>query len=135
VTDENRRENARVELEAARQALAAARALAALGLWGDAVSRAYYASFHAATAALFSLGLQARTHSGTHNLLFEHFVKPGLLDRSVAKNLSALQQHREAADYRAGSGIDATVGAEQVQHAAEIVAAVEALLRLRGVVS
>ena len=36
-----------------------------------AVSRAYYAAFHAASAALASEGLSAKTHAGAHNLFFK----------------------------------------------------------------
>lgn len=47
MTDDNRRANARADLAAAADALRAAEALIDLGLLRDAVSRAYYAAFHA----------------------------------------------------------------------------------------
>ncbi|HEY3354178.1 MAG TPA: HEPN domain-containing protein [Polyangia bacterium] len=135
MTDANRVENARRELQRAEAALAAARALAQLGLWDDAVSRAYYAAFHAAKAALFSAGVQARTHEGTHDLLFQHFVATGALRRQVAKGLAALQRYREQADYSTTVRFDAESGAEEIDRAAGIVGEITDLLRARGVLA
>lgn len=41
-------------MERARQAIEAAETLCAAGLFDDAASRAYYAAFHAASAALMA---------------------------------------------------------------------------------
>jgi uncharacterized protein (UPF0332 family) len=132
MTEQNRGHNARFELEKAKAALAAARALGGLGLWDDAISRGYYAAYHAATAALASAGLQARTHSGTHDLLFEHFVRNGPLERRVTKDLAALQRYREHADYSTTIRFDADSAAEEIERAGRIVLEVEELLRSRG---
>lgn len=58
------RERAESELATAAEALREASALLDLGLSRGAVSRLYYAVFHAARAALVSCGLHAKTHSG-----------------------------------------------------------------------
>ncbi|MEJ7702736.1 MAG: HEPN domain-containing protein [Geodermatophilaceae bacterium] len=58
-------QRARAEMKvAANDAFRAAVALVELALYRDAVSRLYYAVFHAARAALICHGLQAKTHSG-----------------------------------------------------------------------
>lgn len=132
MTDENRRENARLEMEKADAALRAARALAGLGLWDDAVSRAYYAAFHAATAALYSAGLRAGTHRGVHGLLYQHFVQTGRLGRQVTKDLAALQRYREQADYSTEIRFDAATAPEEIDRADRIVAQVIAMLRADG---
>ncbi len=45
----------------------------------SAINRTYYAAFHAAMAALLSVGEAPKTHSGTHHLFHLHFVKSGRL--------------------------------------------------------
>jgi hypothetical protein len=132
VTGENRALNARVEFAKAEASLRASEALAALGLWDDAVSRAYYAAFHSANAALLSEGLQARTHGGLHDLFFQTFVLTGVVTRALAKDLAALQRYREQADYSSTVRFDATSGGEEVSRAAGVVATLREVLRVRG---
>jgi uncharacterized protein (UPF0332 family) len=62
VTGENRRDNANEELSRAEICLNEARALHAAAFPYGAVSRAYYAVFHASRALLFSIGLEAKRH-------------------------------------------------------------------------
>lgn len=135
MTGEHRTANARLEMEKATTSLKAARALADLGLWDDAVSRAYYAAFHAATALLFSAGLQARSHAGIHDLLFEHFVRAGALTRRFTKDLAALQRYREQADYSTTIRFDAESGREEVDRSERLVAELAGLLRSRGIIA
>lgn len=99
MTGENRQRNMELLLEKGADNLKAAQALLQLGLWDDAVSRAYYAAFHHVQALLMSEGLEARTHQGTHDLLYMHFVRAGRLDADISKKLAALQKFREQADY------------------------------------
>jgi uncharacterized protein (UPF0332 family) len=106
MTGQNREENARVEMRRAEQTLPAAEALLSLGMWNDAVSRAYYVAFHAACALLVRLGQQARTHRGVHALLEKHLVAPGLLAAEELTRLSRLEERRSVADYRAAEQIE-----------------------------
>jgi uncharacterized protein len=132
LTDENRDKNTRLEIEKANMALTAAKVLANVGLWDDAISRCYYAAFHAATAALFSLGLQARTHAGTHDLFFEHFVRTGPLSRRATKDFAALQRFREQADYSTPIRFDTETAAEEIARATQFLDEVSSVLRGRG---
>jgi uncharacterized protein (UPF0332 family) len=132
VTDDNRTENARRELAKAQAAMKAARALAGLGMWDDCVSRAYYAAYHAATAALVSIGVQAKTHHGTQDLVFRFLVEPGSLSRRLSKDLAALQRYREQADYSAAISFDASTGPEEVDRAERVIAEVVAFLLSGG---
>lgn len=124
----HRSENAALELAKAEAALRAARALAELDLWDDALSRAYYAAYHAVTAALFALGIEARTHAGTHDLFFRYFVLTEKMPRTASKDLAALQRYREQADYSTTIRFTAASGAEEVERAAGLVAAIRVLL-------
>ena len=105
--------------------LAAVRALLGAGLWEPATSEAYYAVFHAARALLASRGLAPATHTGTHQLLSEHFVKDGPLAPSVGRRFGHLMSDRGMADYGPPGVIDAE-GARTA--AATAVALLEAML-------
>lgn len=56
---------AQKHLARADQLLAAAESLIQQGFPPDAVSRSYYAMFHAATAVLLELGIQRSSHHAT----------------------------------------------------------------------
>jgi uncharacterized protein (UPF0332 family) len=56
-------------MDKAKEKLQTAQDLLDEGANDDAVSRAYYAAFHAATAVLLTEGLTADTHRGLLNLL------------------------------------------------------------------
>jgi len=101
VTDENRKRNMADELARAEQAVRAARALLELGLYADAVSRAYYAAFHSLRALLLSRGLEAKTHAGAIHLFNTEFVRAGLFASSHNRLLGGIQRSRELADYDA----------------------------------
>ena len=98
MTGQNQEENARAEVRRAEQTLLAAEALLQLGMWNDAVNRAYYVAFHVACALLVRLGLQARSHRGVHSLVTKHLVEPGLLAAEHAARLARLEERRGAAD-------------------------------------
>jgi hypothetical protein len=83
----------------AEQKLAAARALARDGHLDDAISRAYYAMFHAASAVLLSLGITVDNHSALKAMFGLHLIKTGELDRGYGKSLSRLKDDRENGDY------------------------------------
>jgi len=103
VTGENRRDNARDELSRAEVCLNEARALHAASFPYGAVSRAYYAVFHAARALLFSIGLEAKSHKAVVSMIGDHFVRSGRLSPEMGRLASRLQRDREDADYAAGA--------------------------------
>jgi uncharacterized protein (UPF0332 family) len=115
-------ELARHELELAVQALRAAGVLLTEDAREDAVSRAYYACFHAVRAALVVRGLRARTHTGTIRLFAESY--------GAAPELSRLFQMRAEADYaiepftRSRDEVDAAIDAapQLVARCANVVA-------------
>ena len=96
---ENRRRNAEVEMQKAAEALGEARLLCDAERWAGAVSRGYYALFHAVKALLVSQGLEAKTHQGVETLFAQHFIRTGLVEREWAAHFVRLQRYREQADY------------------------------------
>jgi len=89
----------RNRLARARAKLATAERLLASRDWDDAISRAYYAAYHAAQALLLTVGLSPRTHTGTLSLFGLHFVKSGRLDAEHARALREIKEDRENGDY------------------------------------
>jgi uncharacterized protein (UPF0332 family) len=91
----------------------------------DAVSRAYYAAFHAAQAALLTEGQRADTHRGVVVLFGLLLVKPGKLDRRWGKFLANLKDDRETGDYDPLSYIDEVTAERAVAEAEGFVEAIE----------
>jgi len=103
VTEDNRRRNARTELERAEACLAESKALHASGMPYGATSCAHYATFHAARALLFTVGIEARSHRGVAGPVGEHFVKPGGISPEMGRLLARMQRDREDADCESGA--------------------------------
>jgi uncharacterized protein len=99
VTGENRDLNAKAELASAHDALRVADAALALGIVRDAMSRGYFAAFHAARALLLLEGLEPKTHGGEVTLLGQHLIVPGKLEARFGLLLTRLQAYRQASDY------------------------------------
>ena len=86
-----------------------------------AVSRAYYAAFHAASAALLSEGVDPRSHKGTHTQFARVFLRDGRLPRTLGPTFVALSRLRQDADYHVGSEIDMEVARGAVSDAESFV--------------
>ena len=117
-------------LEKARQKLGVARRLRDSGDHDDAISRAYYAAFHAAKALLTSAGEQPRTHHGAVTLFNLLFVKTGKMSRRAGRFFANLKDDREAADYDLFPFADADTARVAVEEAESIIA--EATSYLEG---
>jgi len=115
-------------LEKARSKLRVARDLVQRGEWDDAVSRAYYAAFHAAQAALLTEGQRGETHQGVLTLFGLLLVKTGKLDRKWGRALANLKDDRETGDYEAMSWIDEERARRAVEEAEGFVEAVGAYI-------
>ena len=102
-------------VQKARATLEAAQVLFDTGYFEDCISRAYYAMFHAAQAALLNEGITPKTHSGTHSLFDEHFVKRDRLPRSVARTLRQAYDARQLADY----GLETSLSRETAKQVLE----------------
>jgi uncharacterized protein (UPF0332 family) len=74
--------------------------------WKAAVSRAYYAMYHAAKAALVAIGENAFTHQGVNIQFSKHFIKTGIFNKSLIKTFSKMLDTRQKADYEVGFQAD-----------------------------
>ena len=89
-------------LDKARRTLEAARRDLGADDTDNAISRAYYATFHAATAALHEKNLAAKSHTGSHHLFHQTYVLTGAIDQKTSGTLSRLFQNRQDVDYAFG---------------------------------
>lgn len=108
-------------LQKAEAKLAVAEKLLMSGDYDDAVSRAYYAVFHAAQALLLTEGQQAGSHKGVVTLFGLLFVKTGKFEKNLGKYLANLKDDRETGDYEAFSYIDKESTETAVQEAQKFV--------------
>jgi uncharacterized protein (UPF0332 family) len=92
----------------ARTELAAARLLVDNGFGAQAVSRAYYAAFYAAEAALLRLGETRAKHSGVVSAFGRLLVRDRGVDERAGRLLRSLFERRSQADY----GLDEVPDAE-----------------------
>lgn len=79
--------------------LEAAKSLLRENFVDDAISRAYYSIYHAASAVLLSKGMTASSHSGLKTLFGLHFIETGEIEKEFGRVLSKLKDERENGDY------------------------------------
>ena len=112
----------------AEDSIAAAKILAEAGFYDFVASRAYYAGFHAAAAALLSEGISFRTHAGVLNGIHHHFVKPGRLSRELGRGLNWMAELRAVGDYGETRHVPEPEANEAIKTAERIVAALKQLV-------
>ncbi|MEM3368494.1 MAG: HEPN domain-containing protein [Nitrososphaerales archaeon] len=89
----------KASLRLADRSLEGARALLDRGEYFGAVSRAYYAIFHAARAMLYTYGIATKTHSGLVSLFGEHIIRKGIMPGDFAEILAKALDMRQKSDY------------------------------------
>jgi len=102
-------------LERAGQSIRAARDLVSGGYHDFAASRAYYAAFYAATAALLKEGVDLSKHSGVIAAVHYRLVKTGKMDKERGKDLNWLFELRNVGDY----GVTVHVSRQDAERAIE----------------
>lgn len=99
MTEENKIENIKNELDRASKSLDAAMLLFNNGFLIDAVSRLYYFLLHNIRALLLSKGFEPKSHEGVLRLFSLHFIKEGIFEPKAAHIFAKLMKYREEADY------------------------------------
>lgn len=69
------------------------------GFLRSAVSRSFYAVFHALSAVLYTFNVVRGKHSATESAMHEYLIHPGLLESEYGKIYSHLMRGRHLADY------------------------------------
>lgn len=99
MTEENKKENIKTELEGASKTLSEAELLFNNGFYSGAVSRLYYSLLFTIRALLLAKGLEPKSHEGALRLFSLHFVKEGPFEAKDSHIFSKLMKYREEADY------------------------------------
>lgn len=116
-------------LRRADESLQAAIVLLQNNLFRDVVSRAYYAMFHAAQAALATQNVKMpKRHSGVISLFGEKFVKTGRLEKKFADNLSRAFRLRQMADYEISVEFEKSSVEELIKNAEGFIQSIKTLL-------
>ena len=122
-------------LARAKDDLGTARDNCAHGHWRGAANRAYYAVFHAASAALLWLGIERARHVGVQAAFGEFLIKPGLIAPEFGQIYNRIRQVREMQDYDLMAVPLTAVEAERLVGEAErFVAQMESYLHQVGAV-
>jgi len=99
VREENKRENAREEIDRADESMRAADLLFNNGFIRDAVAKLYYSLLYTVRAMLLTKGLEPKSHEGALRLFSLHFVKQGIFETKDSHIFSKLMKYRQEADY------------------------------------
>jgi uncharacterized protein (UPF0332 family) len=108
-------------MQKAEKKLVVAKKLLKSGDYEDAVSRAYYAVYHAAQALLLTEGEKAETHKGVVTLFGLLFVKTGKFSKNIGKYIANLKDDRESGDYEIFSYVDRESAETAVSEAREFI--------------
>lgn len=117
-------------LARSREELGAARLLLDGGFPTQAMSRAYYATFHAGEHALQRAGQTRKTQAGVISAFGKHVILEGGFDRSEGRILASLFGRRNEADYQ-GTAVPVDVAEKAIAEAESFVGAVEAWIAAR----
>ena len=120
-------EDVYLHFERADDCLAQAESLLADSWPGAAISRAYYAMFHAATAALLHRGVSRRSHQGVIGAFGQTFAKTGLIEPRFHRYLADAFDLRQESDYQPVVHLSDAQAREIVERAREFVAACRTL--------
>jgi len=127
--EEHVRAYARLRLEMAREELDTARENIAHGRFRAAVSRAYYAVFYMASAALFSQSVVRGKHSGVESAFSAYLVKPGHVEAEFGRLYQKARRQREEADYAEDMIVDEAMARQTLSDAVRFVDRLERFLR------
>ena len=119
-------EFAATEWERAQRTLASAKLLAETDP-DSAASRAYYAAFHALTAAFALRDQKFSKHSAIRAALHRDLVKPGLLPPEAARDYDYLMDARETGDYGGAVQVSMEGAREAVERAGSFLAVIRVL--------
>ena len=122
-----------VTMGKARDAFEDAQVLLVRNRYSGAVSRAYYAMYHSASAMLSQEGLSVEKHAAVKAKFGEVLVKSGMIDSKFGRYLNLALKLREDADYvsEGAAIISAEIAKAQVERAGQFLAMAEEYMKGR----
>jgi uncharacterized protein (UPF0332 family) len=126
---ENRRKLVQILVEKSRKSLAAAVSLLREDFTEAAISRAYYAAFYLAQAALATKDISRSKHSGVIAAFGEHLTKKGALAEELHKTFLKLYEKRVTSDYSVEAFLSSDETKETLEAARKFAKSVETYLQ------
>ncbi|MDP2681565.1 MAG: HEPN domain-containing protein [Deltaproteobacteria bacterium] len=99
MTEGNKKDNIKIQLEKASEILKEANLLFENNLVRGAVSRLYYYLLHTVRALLLTKGLEPKSHEGVLRVFGQYFIREGILEARFSHIFARLMKYREEADY------------------------------------
>lgn len=127
------RASIRKKLERAEEDVAVAESLKRQGSYRQAISRAYYAVFAAASAALLTQDITRKKHSGVESAFNQYIANPGLVKRQLGTMYRRAYEARQEADYSDLAEFSELRAEEVLADAQEFVANIKQFLREQGI--
>ena len=121
----------RYRLARAKEDLDTAKKNFADGSYRASVNRSYYAIFHALRAITAMDRFDSGKHSGIIAYINMHYVKAGILDRSLSKYVDTAFRLREKADYDDFYVVAVSDAEAQIAKAETVIHTVEDHLKTR----
>lgn len=118
------------EWRRARESLGAAATYESTSYYADSISRAYYAAFHAAKAALLLDEIEPNNHRGVINRFGEHIVTTYGVERAWGRELNQFEKLRNDADYEVEMVFGEADARAAYQRAAAFLDRIRALLTI-----
>jgi len=85
--------------------------------------------FHAAKAALSTVGVESDTHNGVRKMFSFHLIKTGKMEKEFARILTAEKEDREISDYEVSIDIEEGRARQRVDEAEKFVQRIEQYLQ------
>jgi len=79
--------------------LESAKILLMSGDYESSVSRVYYAMFYSVEALLLTKGITVSSHKGVISVFGEKFIKTGIFEKEMSKELTRAFEKRQLGDY------------------------------------
>jgi len=116
-------------LRKAAEKLRVAEMLVANGAWDDAVSRAYYAAFHAVSALHLSQDQTFSSHAQSIGRFNKDFVRTGIFPKEFTAILTRLFEDRQSGDYDVSGLVTAEDAQRDVEDARRLLEVIGDYLR------
>lgn len=116
---------AKAHLEKAVERSRVAEKLFRDGEYEDTISRAYYAMYHAARAALSTVNIFPKTHEGVVTEFGRKFVLTGIFPKELGKNLADAKAARETYEYSVTATVEKSEAETILSNAQKFVNAIK----------
>lgn len=99
------------------------------GEYEDSISRAYYAMYHAAKAALAIMNVFPKTHEGLVSAFGKRFVLTGTFPKELGRTLADAKAARETYEYSITAIVEKAEAESVLEDAQKFVAAINRFIK------